>query len=555
MTSAVGELAGELADARFRRDPFLASSSGVSGYESAVPDVAPEAEQAWRDYLVGLVGRSDGLVASAPEEDQLLRVVRDTATRLLATLDGRTDRHTVTTLPFVDGPSRLLIIAARTTITDVGSAEDYLERCGAAAAYLDACADRIRRDAASGLQPVAPLVAAVIEQVDGALAGSAEEVLLDHPAPAGWDGAASWRARLEELACGDISAALRRYREALCGLQPTARPPEAAGLLHVAGGTAAYACAIRVGTTMALDADDLHRLGRRALAEIETEIAELGAQVLGTTQAAEVFARLRATTEPEPGQDVLDRVRLAVARAEERRAEMFHPPLPDPCEVVPMPVHLARSGAPPMYQPPTEDGRRAGAYLINAERPSFSGSWALESVAYHEAVPGHHAQFGRLHKATDLPLLLRRFSVVPHSEGWGLYAEGLADELGLYSDDGQRLGMLANRAWRAVRVVVDTGLHARGWSRRRALEFALAHTALGESFMQAEIDRYIAMPGQALGYLVGFIEIMRLRSLARQRQGASFDLRDFHSAVLDHGSLPLPVLADVVAGASAGPGS
>ncbi len=133
-----------------------------------------------------------------------------------------------------------------------------------------------------------------------------------------------------------------------------------------------------------------------------------------------------------------------------------------------------------------------------------------------------------------------------HGEGWGLYAERLADEFGLYSDDLQRLGMLGGAAWRAMRLVVDTGLHARGWSRTRALAFALAHTPMPESFMGAEIDRYIAMPGQALGYLVGQREILRLRDYTRARLGAAWDIRDFHAAILDHGSLPLPVLLQVV---------
>jgi uncharacterized protein (DUF885 family) len=145
-----------------------------------------------------------------------------------------------------------------------------------------------------------------------------------------------------------------------------------------------------------------------------------------------------------------------------------------------------------------------------------------------------------------LPLLLNAFGVIPHGEGWGLYSERLADEFGLYSDDIQRLGMLGCSAWRAVRLVVDSGLHARGWSRTRALEFALAHTPMPADFMSAEIDRYIAVPGQALGYLIGQREIIRLREDARARLGAAYDIRDFHSAVLDHGSLPLPVLAQAV---------
>ena len=261
------------------------------------------------------------------------------------------------------------------------------------------------------------------------------------------------------------------------------------------------------------------------------------------------MVRLRkdpALTAPD-GAAAMARAAAAIARAQERLPDMFRSPLPSPCVVEPMPPHMAGFGAPPYYSPPARDGSRPGAYLFNDVRPGQAGSWALEATAFHEGVPGHHAQFARVQLLTQLPLLLAGFYVVPHGEGWGLYAERLADEFGLYSDDIQRIGMFGCAAFRAVRLVVDTGLHARGWSRARAREFALAHSPMPEDFVDAEIDRYIALPGQALGYLVGQREILRLRDEARSRLGAAFDIRDFHSAVLDHGSLPLPVLRQVVA--------
>jgi uncharacterized protein (DUF885 family) len=211
-----------------------------------------------------------------------------------------------------------------------------------------------------------------------------------------------------------------------------------------------------------------------------------------------------------------------------------------------MPDAVADAGAPPMYRPPTRDGARSGAYMFNARRPGPAATFAFETVTFHETVPGHHAQFAYLQEVPDLPLLLSSFHVVPHGEGWGLYAELLSDELGLFSDDVQRLGLLVSHAWRAVRLIVDTGLHALGWSRERALRFALSRTAMPEPFMAAEIDRYIASPGQALGYLIGLREILALRERARATNGGSLDLRAFHAAVLRHGSLPLRTLRLVV---------
>jgi uncharacterized protein (DUF885 family) len=331
----------------------------------------------------------------------------------------------------------------------------------------------------------------------------------------------------------------------LVALLPGPDPRSARACCTCPGGAAAYACCVRNGTTLALDADDVHHLGLTALAEVEARMAELGGQVLGARTAGEVIARLREDTSlaAGTGQDAMTRAAAAIARAQERLADLFHPPLPPPCGIEAMPPDLAKAGTPPAYAPPARDGSRPGAYLLN---PAHPGGCALEATAFHEAVPGHHAQLARLQRLPDLPLLLTAVPVVPHAEGWGLYAEQLADEFDLYSDDLQRLGMLATHALWATRLVVDTGLHARGWSRTRALQFALAHTTMPESFASAEIDRYIAMPGQALGYLIGQREILRLRDHARTRLAAAYDIRDFHAAVLDHGNLPLPVLSHVV---------
>jgi uncharacterized protein (DUF885 family) len=564
MTAAgpVAGLAEELAEAHFQDDPFGASYMGISGYDHAVPDLSPEARQAWRDKLVDFLTRSERLetgAADATDRDGalLLAAVRDNIIRSLAMADSRVREFSVTTFP-ITGPSEMLLTMARARVTDVASAGAYLARCQGLTAFLDQGAGRLRDAVEDGLFPVAPLVSNAITQLRDHLARPGDDPLLGHAPPEGWDGAAAWRDDLERVVRDDIRPALARYLHLLGELLPKSRPAERAGLLHVRGGTAAYACCIRNGTTLALDADEIHRIGLGALAELEERIAEMGGLVFGTRTAGEALARLRdsaaggstasgsAADGSAAGGDTMARAAAAIARAEERCAGLFHVPLPPPCTIEPMPSHMAESGSPPMYSPPARDGSRAGAYLFNRVDPGPAGTWALECAAFHEAVPGHHTQFARLQLVPDMPLLLSAFGVIPHSEGWGLYSERLADEFDLYSDEVQRLGMLGCAAWRAVRLVVDSGLHARGWSRARALEFALAHTPMPEPFMRAEIDRYIAMPGQALGYLIGQREIIRMREDARSRLGAAYDIRDFHSAVLDHGSLPLPVLAQVV---------
>jgi uncharacterized protein (DUF885 family) len=551
--AAIVGLAEELAQAHLGDDPFIASYFGVGGYDDAVPDLSPQARQAWRDRLVNVLVRCEGLEVDAEDLDSriLLAAVRDHAIRGLAWADARVQEFSVTTLPAngMFGPAMMLLVAARTAITDGAGAGAFLTRCRRFPTYVEQYGARLQTAAADGLLPVAPLVHSVINQLRDHLAHPDRDPLLGHQPPEGWDRAASWREALEGVVRDEIRPALGRYRDLLVELLPKSRPPERAGLVYVPGGVAAYGACIRNATTLALDAEELHQLGLTALAEVEERIAELGGRALGARDAGAVLARLREdpALQATDGREAMTAAAAAIARAEARLGDIFHPPLPPPCTIAAMPAHLAASGAPPAYSPPARDGSRPGAYLFNQLKPGVAGSWALEAITFHEAVPGHHAQYARLQRLAQLPLLLAVFPVVAHGEGWGLYAEQLADELGLYSDDIQRLGMLAAAALRAVRLVVDTGLHARGWSRTHALQFALAHTAEPE-FLAAEIDRYIAWPGQALGYLVGQREILRLRDHARARLGAAFDLRDFHGAVLDHGGLPLPVLSQVVQG-------
>jgi uncharacterized protein (DUF885 family) len=549
LATAVTELADELVDVALTDDPFWASFMGIPGHDHAVPDLSPEYQQAWRERVVSILVRCDALEADAADAESglLLSAVRDKAVRSLASSDSGIVHFSVTTFPLA-GPSRMLLMAARTHLGNPAAAESYLARCKQLPIYLDQYTQLVRNAAAQGRLPVAPLVEDAIRQLREHLSDVEHDPMTTRNPPEGWSGAAAWQEDLTSVVRDEVRPAVGRYIELLNDLLPRCRPPEMSGLLHVPGGVAAYACRVRMGTTLMLDPDEIHRIGLSALAEFEDKMSELGSRALGTSDAAGVMLRLRdeASREPCDEIDTVARVSEVIKRAEERLPELFHTPVPSPCAVDPMPAHMAKFGAPPYYSPASPDGARPGAYLFNTVVPGAAGTWALEATAFHEAVPGHHVQFTRLQALRDLPRLLTMFNVVPHSEGWGLYAEQLADEFGLYSDDAQRLGMLGCAAWRAVRLVVDTGIHARGWSRDQAVQFALAHSSFPDSFVIPEIDRYIAFPGQALGYLIGQREILRLRDLAKARLGPAFDIRDFHSAVLDHGALPLPVLAQVV---------
>jgi uncharacterized protein (DUF885 family) len=191
------------------------------------------------------------------------------------------------------------------------------------------------------------------------------------------------------------------------------------------------------------------------------------------------------------------------------------------------------------------DGSRPGTYWFNTRRPTAGTGWDLESVAFHETVPGHHSQLARLQRLPDLPLV-QQMSLTVHAEGWGLYAERLAGEFGLYTDERTQIGAIGTELFRAARLVVDTGLHALGWTREQAVRYMTDHVPLPEAYLVNEVDRYLVMPGQALAYMTGQRELLRLRDSARDRLGTDFALPAFNAAVLDSGFLPLPVLAQVV---------
>jgi uncharacterized protein (DUF885 family) len=216
------------------------------------------------------------------------------------------------------------------------------------------------------------------------------------------------------------------------------------------------------------------------------------------------------------------------------------------CTVVRMSEHEEKHSTIAYYRQPAVDGSRPGQYYVNTYAPETRPRYEAEALAYHESIPGHHLQIAIAQELTDLPEFRKHLGPTAFFEGWGLYTERLSDEMGLYSGDLDRIGILSFDGWRACRLVVDTGIHALGWTRRQAIDFMTAHTALAPNNIANEIDRYIVWPGQALAYKIGQLEILRLRAESRAAAGARFDIRAFHDAVLGQGAVGLETLAEIV---------
>jgi uncharacterized protein (DUF885 family) len=522
--------------------PLAASTYGIPGYDDRVPDASEAGDAAWRATLQDLTSAARRLQeAEVSEGDAVtLGCLMAHAEQELADLDSAPIEHTVTALPLV-GPGELLAVAARTILADAKAANDYSIRLRQSGRWLDQHTERLHAGAAKGRLPVAPLIDQAITWAEGVLSPSVPEALTAPQPPTGWAGEAAWREERDVIATDIVNPALNRWLDYLRDLLPRARPAERPGLTYLPGGDTDYQRAIYSHTTLALGADQLHEKGLEEIDVLERRALELGA-TLGLADLPAVHEALRTSARQTRPQDAIELAVHAIRRAEAQAGEVFPQPLPPPCVVTPMPSVVAASGMAPHYTPPRLDGGRAGTFWFNTETPTAGTGWDLEGVAFHEAVPGHHLQLSRVQMLQELPDLQRLHHITVFAEGWGLYAEQLAEEMGLYTDARSLLGAITAGLMRAARLVVDTGLHAFGWSRDRANEFFVAHVPMPQAFLAAEIDRYIAWPGQALAYLTGKSEILRLRADAEQRLGAAFSLPGFHAAILDSGSLPLPIL-------------
>jgi uncharacterized protein (DUF885 family) len=527
-------------------NPLTASTLGVPGYDDQVPDASDTGITAWRTKVESVARQAREVDAGALDADDAvtLGVLTEHAEQELTGIALAADEYTVTAMPFA-GPPVFLAVLARSVLADVQAAHDYVSRLRAGGGYVDQLTARLEAGANRGLLPVAPLVQQAIEWGEAVLSAPVPKAIAAPEPPADWDGAPAWRSDRDAAAREAVVPALQRWLDALRQLLPRARTEAQAGLCYLDGGEGRYARAVRVHTTLPLSADALHRTGLEHIEALEARAMELGAQI-GLADLPSIHAALRGSSGQIRAQEAMAKARETVARAERRAGEVFPAPLPAPCAVQPMPAVVAESGVAPHYTPPRLDGTRPGTYWFNTERPTAGTGWDLQGVAFHEAVPGHHLQLSRVQLLTHLPDLQRVRHLTVFGEGWGLYAEQLAEEMGLYTGTEGLLGALAASLMRAGRLVVDTGIHALGWSRSEALRWYVAHVPMPESFLEREIDRYIVMPGQALSYLTGKLNLLTLREEAQHRLGDRFTLPGFHAAVLDHGSLPMPVLHQVV---------
>jgi uncharacterized protein (DUF885 family) len=544
-SAEIADLAQQLFAHLMECDPLGASLMGDRTYDSQLTTLKREHEEQLAAKRRTIRDGALAVDATTLSEQDLL--TRDVIISQTTCMDYmfKADATTYTVSAFPVAPaSSLLAMLRMVGVTSGEQAAHYLDRLKQIPRYLVEATSELARGRSLGRHPVKALTQGAIDQINQFLNEPASAMT---PTISGdWSGQEAFLEDIRVIAGGEVAAAYASYRDALVADSlPVAREDEFVGLVHLDGGLAMYEGLVKAHTTTDLTPEYLHNRGLEIVAQIHADFAELGQKVFGTADVTKIFEHMTGDSNLrwETSEQMLDAVTEVVRRAELAAPEWFGRIPSVECAISPIPEVEAEGSGMAYYMPAAMDGSRAGTYYQNVSHPTERRIFDLESVAFHEAVPGHHFQLQLALEMAGMPAIRRMTLFTAYAEGWGLYSERLAFEMGLYSSDVQLLGMLAADVWRASRLVVDTGMHAFGWSRQRAIDYMVTNTPASVDEITSEINRYIAMPGQAVSYMTGRLELQRLRSELSDALGDAFDLKDFHDAVLGSGALPLDVLA------------
>jgi uncharacterized protein (DUF885 family) len=413
-----------------------------------------------------------------------------------------------------------------------------IDRIVDAARFLKTDISNLRRGLDMDYAAPQSNVVAVVGQVTSLIDTPTEDSPLFSPASRSDDESfiSGYRAAYEST----LKPAMVAYRDFLAN---DYEGRDVVGVGNNPNGEACYAASVRYWSSVSMTAEEIHRAGLSQMARIQSEMLQIAQDSFGTDDVRGLLAELR--TNPDytfrSEQDMLDYIGAAVQRGKEAVPDWFGNVPDADLIIIPSPAYEKDSGG-GFYSAGAADGSRPGTYQVGTYNPQGISKAGTESTAFHESYPGHHMQVSLALANESLHPILRYIGVSGSVEGWALYTERLVDEMGLYSSDVARLGMLSNEAYRAARLVVDPGMHVMGWTRDDAIQYMLEHTAEGIDSLTSEVDRYAAVPGQATSYLLGSLEIQRLRKKAELALGDDFDIREFHDRILANGGVTLPML-------------
>ena len=393
-----------------------------------------------------------------------------------------------------------------------------------------------------------------IDQLENYLGSSLEEdplLLINFSPEISESFISDWKEKAKKIIDVSIRPTVLAYLDQLKTEHiPKGRTDEHSGIMWIEGGEETYLRALRKYTGHKdITVQEVHNVGLSEIDRLKKEFFEIGENVFpGVSTPEEVLQKMQ--TEPsmryESKEQMLQLAVDTIERAYKPLEEWFTVFPKSPCKVLPVPAESEQHAPPAYYYPPLPDGSRDGTYFLNTYKAETKSIFEAESVAFHEAIPGHHLDRTIAVELQDVPDFQKYVASTAFVEGWGLYSEQLANEMGLYSNDVQQLGRLGNDAWRACRLVLDTGMHGMGWSRDKAIEFFKANSPIEEINSEIETDRYIAWPGQACSYKMGQLKIEELRRKAEKELGDKFDIRYFHDEVLCDGGITLPILENKI---------
>ncbi|WP_062377128.1 DUF885 domain-containing protein [Demequina pelophila] len=441
----------------------------------------------------------------------------------------------------------LLSFIGNFPLTTAEHGEAYLAKLRAMPAMLDQLMDVAEAAAGEGRVALRRHLEETAASVEGYLntAAGASERLCCQAAPTGLDeaGRRAWTQQRNRIVAELVRPALRDFAARVSALAERGMPDDKPGLVHLEGGAQVYRGKMWSNLLIDITPEQVHQMGLDQVAKLEDEYRALAGPLLGTDDIAEIYARLRddESLRYDSADAIVADAEKALAKANAEAPKWFrHLPVSE-CT-----AHATEFGAMAYYSTPDPKTGKQGQFYFKTSDPHAWATYELEAITYHEAIPGHHLQLALAAENESVHQVQREFHNTAFSEGWGLYTERLSEEMGMYSSDLSRIGMLSADSLRACRLVVDTGMHALGWSREQAIQYLLDHSPMDREHIEQEIDRYIGLPGQATAYMVGRLEIQAIRAEAEQRDG--FDIRDFHDTVLRHGAVPLETLRKIVLG-------
>ena len=548
MHEGLRQLGDEYYEAWLKRSPTMALMMGDHRFDDQMEDASREREDQTIAELRGFQARA---AAIDPDElslqDRLSREVlifeAGSGADLMATRQAEMEAN-----PAMSVHVMLPTAVAQFPIMEPEHAEALVIKYGKLGGAMRQWAERLQQGVESGRTPPKLMAEMVVGQLDEYLASpvDTDPLVAAVGPPSAYDSQAiaSWRQNLADQVSKSIRPGFAELRRVLAEeVLPVARGEDRVGIKWTPDGAEAYQAAIRSYTSVDLSAAEIHQIGLDTIAGLEDEYRELGAEVFGTDDLRTIYSRMKDDPDLryETADEVVAASEAAFAKAKATMGDWFGRLPKADCI-----VSTVTQGPEAFYFPPAPDGSRPGMFFMNVADPSSWTKYGIEATVFHEGIPGHHLQLAIAQELEDVPEFRKHSVVTAYAEGWGLYTERLSDEMGMYGSPLDRLGMLSADSMRATRLVVDTGMHALGWSRQQALDYAIANVPTSEKAVTSEVNRYIGLPGQALAYMIGRKEIVRMRSRAEATMGGRFDIKGFHDTVLGSGALPLPVLSNLV---------